>query len=466
MSAVRLKWPAIARGLSARLLVLTVFFVMISEVLIYVPSISRFRLTYLEDRITDAHLASLALKATPDNMVDKTLEAELLANAKLLAIVIKRPDRRTLMLTGDMPPTVDSSYDIRNTTPLTLIRDSFETLARGDRLIRVIGPIPDGSQGYLDIVLDERMLHDSMLVYSTNILKLSVLISLLTASLVFLSLHVMLVRPMRRITTSMTEFRKSPQNDRNVIFESGRSDEIGTAERELRHMQTELRDALRQREHLAALGAAVAKISHDLRNMLATAQLVSDRLANTEDPQVRSIGNRLMTTVDRAIDLCTQSLNYGRAEEAPPRRADFRLRDLVDEVATAVGGSAEGAVGWHNDISEDIVVNADREQIFRVLMNLGRNAMEAMPNGGDIRLHAEAYNGRITVDVADSGPGLPQQAREHLFEPFTGSTRAGGTGLGLAIARELTEAHGGTLHLLQSSPKGTTFRLELPGKPS
>jgi len=455
-----------AKGLSARLLVLTIFFVMLSEVLIYVPSISRFRLTYLQERIDAAHLASLALKATPDNMISEELEQELLRNARVRNIVIKTNDRRTLMLSEGMPPDVDATFDIRLMWPSLLIRDAFVTLAEGDRVIRVLGPLPDGSEGDLDVILDERDLHAAMLTYSTNILQLSIIISLLTAGLVYLALQLLMIRPMRRITASMVAFRKAPENEGSAITESGRRDEIGTAERELRHMQDELRAALRQRSHLAALGAAVSKIHHDLRNMLATAQLVTDSLATVEDPKVRRIAPRLMQSIDRAIDLCTQTMNYGRADEQPPQRQDVCLSELVDDVGAALGLPDDNGLRWQNQIGSEISVNADREQLFRVLLNLGRNAVEAMPQGGEVALSAWQRNGQVVIEIADSGPGLPEKAREHLFEPFTGSARSGGTGLGLAIARELVEGHGGDLTLAKSDGAGTTFAIALPGKPS
>ncbi|MFP6749774.1 MAG: histidine kinase dimerization/phospho-acceptor domain-containing protein [Alphaproteobacteria bacterium] len=321
--------PLRLRGLSARLLVLTAAFVMLSEVLIYVPSIARFRLTFLENRIADAHLASLALKVTQDNLVSKSLELELLANAMVRGIVLKRREARTMMLMEDMPPEVDAVYDLRGVTALQLIVDAFGTLAQGRRILRVYGDFPDQSEGSIEVIIDEAQLHGAMIDYSTNIMKLSLVISLLTAGLVFLSLQLLLVAPMRRITASMVAFRKAPENATAMIDDSSRSDEIGTAQRELRHMQDDLRAALAQRTRLAALGEAVSKINHDLRNILATAQLVSDRLGDVEDPTVRQVAPRLMQSIDRAINLCSQSLSFGRADEAAPNPETVALRELA-----------------------------------------------------------------------------------------------------------------------------------------
>ncbi len=462
MSTPGLSLPPLAKGLSARLLVLTIAFVMLSEVLIYVPSIARFRLAFLEERLAAAHLASLALKATPDNVVDDVLETELLRGAQVRMIAIKRKMIRTLMLSEAMPPKMDAAFDLRDAAALGLILDAFEALRQGDRVIMVVGDFPGDPEGFVEIVLDERPLHDAMLAYSTNILKLSVVISLLTAGLVYLALQVLFVRPMRRITSSMVAFRSAPEDAASVIQASERGDEVGTAQRELARMQHDLRSALRQKTHLAALGTAVGKVNHDLRNMLATAHLVSDRLAASDDPDVRRATPVLIRTIDRAIALCTETLNFGKAEERAPVLERFPLGALVDEVGQHIGLPEGGTIAWRNGVENGFEVEADREQLFRVFMNLGRNAVQALGESGEVRIDAEAVGERVEIELTDDGPGLPERARSHLFEPFTGSARSGGTGLGLAIARELLRGHGGDLELLRSGDEGTTFRITLP----
>jgi signal transduction histidine kinase len=111
-------------------------------------------------------------------------------------------------------------------------------------------------------------------------------------------------------------------------------------------------------------------------------------------------------------------------------------------------------------VPPDLAVEADREQLHRVLMNLLRNAMEAGVRS--ITVAAATENGEIAIDVSDDGPGLPPKALANLFLPFSGSARPGGTGLGLAIAREVMRAHGGDIVLSESTEHGTVFRLSLP----
>lgn len=450
-----------AFGLSARLLLLTVGFVMLAEVLIYAPSIGRFRLVYLDERLAAGHLAILALEATPDHMVSRELTIELLAHVEAYTVALTKPGIGKLMLM-DMPPDhIDASFDLRDASFIGLIVDAFAALfAEPDRVMRVVGVSPKDADILVEVVLDENPLRDEMFAFSQRILALSLVISLITAALVYLSLHWMMVRPMRRITASMSAFRNDPENASRVVRPSGRSDEIGFAEHELAAMQEGLRAALQQKTRLAALGTAVTKINHDLRNILATARLVSDRLDRVDDPEVRRVTPTLMGAIDRAVNLCAQTLKFTR--EGPPALdlSRFDLHDLVSDVGATMPAAVNGQPVWQNLSQDGLEIEADREQLFRVLRNLGENAIQA--GASRVEVSARRIDGRIRVTVSDNGPGLPPRARERLFHPFTGSARPGGTGLGLAIARDLVRAHGGEIRLECSTAEGTSFCLELP----
>ncbi|WP_431857052.1 sensor histidine kinase [Azospirillum sp.] len=458
--------PTATRSLSAKLLVLTVLFVMLAEVLIYTPSIARFRLTYLQERLSAAHLAALAVEAAPDRMVTKELEAKLLAHVGAHAVDLVQPDSRVYMLSRSMPPQVDAVVDLRGAGVVDLIADAFMALAqRQNRVLRVIDRSPKDVAQRVEIVMDERPMVMAMLDYSERILVLSVVISLITAGLVFLALVVMLVRPMRRLTESMVAFRRDPEHAEPTFAPDPRRDEIGVAQRELIAMQDALGTALRQRERLAALGTAVAKINHDLRGILSTAALLSERLAESADPEVRRVTPRLMGAIDRAVDLCGQTLSYTQDGVLPLRRARVDLAALVEEAGAEVASSLrpDGArtdAVWVGQVPAGLTLSADGDQLVRALANLGRNAVQA---GADsVTVEARRTDGRLVLTVTDNGPGLPPRARENLFQPFAGSARAGGTGLGLAIAREIARAHGGDLRLVESTGSGTVFALELP----
>lgn len=364
-----------------------------------------------------------------------------------------------------MPPEVDAAYDLRAATPTTLIADAFMALLPWqDRVIRVDGLVGAYPNVVVQVVIDEKPMRAAMYDYAGRIITLSIVISLITAVLVYLSLHWLLVRPMRRITQSMVDFRDDPEDPSRTIDMSDRSDEVGIAERELADMQSQLRGALRQNTHLAALGTAVAKINHDLRNILATAQLVSGRLAGSEDPEVKRVAPTLVRSLNRAVALCTNTLRYGRAEEAKPSRVPFELQALIDDVTVALGLSLPVGVSVENEVSADFVINADREQIFRVILNLTRNAADALSGTDDGKITARANRdgGFVEIRIEDNGPGVHEEAREGLFEAFSGPSRSGGTGLGLAIAKDLMIGHGGDVKLLETGSQGTVFQLILP----
>jgi signal transduction histidine kinase len=333
-------------------------------------------------------------------------------------------------------------------------------LSDGGRILRVVGPSPKDPAVLVEVVLEEGHLRALMIGYSERILALSMGISFFTAAAVYLSLHLLMVRPMSRITESMARFRDNPEDASRIIRPSARSDELGVAQRELADMQAYLRAALQQKARLAAVGTAVTKISHDLRNILSTARLVSDRLTASDDPEVRRVTPALVSAIDRAVNLCAQTLGFTR--EGPPRIAPerFELSDLVDEVGEALPLPAGGRAVLHNRLDGGLEIEADREQLHRVLSNLGHNAVEA--GATRVEVAARRDGGLLVIEVSDNGPGLAPKAREQLFKPFAGSVRSGGTGLGLAIARELMRAHGGDLELESSTDEGACFRLTLP----
>jgi len=460
--------PRIARfGLSGKLLVLTILFVMIAEVLIYVPSIANFRLNWLRDRLAAAHTAALVLDAAPSGMVPDALARQILESVGARAVAMKMGTQRRLLAVSEMPGDVHHDIDMRDVTWWRAIAAAFATLLASDRdVMRVVGPAPKGGE-FLEIVMDEAPLRDAMVRFSVNILMLSLVISGITAMLVYFALHYMLVRPMRRITENMMSFRADPENPARVIGASGRQDEIGVAERELGGMQQDLASMLHQKSRLAALGLAVSKINHDLRNLLTSAQLFSEGLSSLPDPRVAP---KLMRALERAIAFCESTLSYGRAQEPPPDRRPVALEALVEEVRDTLG-IANSQIGWIVSIERGLTVDADPDQLLRVLINLTRNAVQALetrapndPARDQVRITGRREGAVVAVEVADTGPGFPVKAREHLFEAFQSAERSGGTGLGLVIAAELIRAHGGEIRLVEGTI-GATFRLTIPDRP-
>jgi len=462
------------RGLSGKVLLLTIVFVLLGEILIFLPSIANFRITWLKSRIATAEVAVLAVEAAADNMVSDKLRLELLRGAEVKVIALRRNESRQLMLQTDGELLIAERFDLRERQWIAPMIESFKVLFRTEnRLIGVTAHPPKMSGSDIEIALDEKPLRDAMLAFSANILTLSIFLSIIVAAMVFLALNLVLVQPLRKLTTNMLGFAKDPEDLSRIIVPDGRQDEIGIAQRELAHMQKELSSTLQQKNRLAALGLAVSKISHDLRNMLGTAQLISDRLSMVNDPTVQRLAPKLILSLDRAIGFCAQTLKFGRASEAPPARERFELRILTDEVIDTAVIQASSHVLLYNDVARDIVVDADREQLFRVLMNLTRNSIQALEGSikdgtalreCTMRVKAWREGGVTTIEIRDNGPGVPEKARKHMFEAFTGGARAGGTGLGLTIANELTRAHGGEIRLITDAKMGAVFWVIIPDR--
>jgi signal transduction histidine kinase len=456
-------------GLSGKLLMLTLLFVMLAEVLIYVPLIANFRWNWLHDRLSAAYTAALVLDAAPSGMVPESLARQILDSVGARAVAMKMGQQRRLLAVSEVAQPIHHDIDMRDMSWYRWIVDAFDTMLCPDNdVMRVVGPAPMGGE-FVEIVMDEQPLRKAMLEFSVRLLLLSLIISGITAMLVYLSLHRMFVRPLRRITANMTAFRAEPENPARIIAPSHRHDEIGTSERELAAMQRDLATLLQQKNHLASLGLAVSKINHDLRNLLTSAQLFSERLAKIAEPHVQAFTPKLMRALERAIAFCESTLSYGRAQEPPPDRRDVALEPLVEEVRETLG--LDGApVRWISAVERGLSVDADPDQLFRILLNLARNAVQALegraakdPGRDQVRITGRREGAVVVIEVSDTGPGLPEKARAHLFEAFQGSTRTGSTGLGLAIAAELVRAHGGDIRLVDGTI-GATFRLTIPDR--
>lgn len=455
------------KTLSGRFLLLTFAFFVLAEILVLVPSMARFRADYLMDKLEKAQIASLATLAT-DEMIGPELEKELLANAGVYNVVLRRDEVRQLVLSSEIPEPIQATYDLRSSGPLTLIEDAFALIADpGNHVIRVIGNPVQEAGLLIEVTLPTGPLRKALIEYGLRILAISALISAVTAVLLFLAVRRLLVVPIRRVVDHMTSYAASPEDTRRIIAPESRVVELREAEETLQTMQTQLTGALKQKERLAQLGAAVAKISHDLRNILTTAQLFADRIEGSDDPVVARAAPKLEASIKRAVNLCETTLAFGRAEEPPPQLSLFALRPLAEDVVEAEGlGEASGTiVACLLDVPAGLMIRADSEQLYRVLSNLVRNArqaIEATGNPGTVEIGAGEDENDWWIKVGDTGPGLPPKAREHLFTAFQGGARKGGTGLGLAISAELIRGHGGRLELLRSDAEGTEFLIRLP----
>jgi signal transduction histidine kinase len=431
-----------------------------------VPSMANFWMNRLNARLASANTAALVLDAAPSGMVPESLAHQILDSVGARAVAIKLGQQRRLLASANLPPAIDHDVDLRTLTAWSSIVTSFEMmLETGNQAIRIIGPAPGGGQ-FIEVVVDEVPLRKAMYLFSRNLLLVSLAIAILTAALVYFALHFLFVRPMRRLTESLVSFHENPESSARIIVPSNRSDEIGVAERELSDMQRDLVSMLHQKSRLAALGLAVSKINHDLRNLLASSQLLSDQLASVPDPRVQRFAPKLMRSLERAIAFCQSTLSYGRAQEAAPDRRMILIEPVVAEVRESAGLAATTSITWISAIERGLTIDADPDQLFRVLLNLVRNAEQALEGqpATQIRITGRREGAVAIIEVSDTGPGISAATRENLFKAFQTSGRPGGSGLGLAIAAELVGAHDGQIHLVEGTI-GATFRITIPDRP-
>ena len=457
-------------GLAGRVLVLFVALVMVAEVAVFVTSIASFRDNWLRNRLSAGFTAVLVFESIPPEALSPDFTHALLDSVGARIIVLKAHGARRILAASELPPKVDEIYDLQTPAFLSMLAASYRTLFAADgRVLTILGEAPMGGEA-VELTLDEAPLKRAMEGASRRILTWSLITSLLAAAIAVAIIHVTMLRPVRRLTTSLTAFADDPENPAHVIVASGRDHEIGHAEAALALMQDTLARELKQKKHLAALGLAVAKINHDMRNMLASAQLLSDRLAGVNDPLAQRLAPKLVATLDRAIRFCQATLTYGRAADPPPTLRPMPLRPVVADAVETTALSAQGRLTISNAVPDGCEIVGDPEHMFRILTNLLRNAAEALQRAGaapgrepSITVSARRAGPEVTIEVADTGPGIPAGARATLFAPFHASQRHGGSGLGLAIAADLARAQAGRLVLASADGDvGTRFHIILP----
>jgi signal transduction histidine kinase len=458
--------PLSSFGLTARMLVITISSVLVAMTLLYAMRLEASREVWLHNKIATTRAAIEAFDVSERPMPDD-LAHKVLHTLGLKSIALLLPDgRREIASDGNAPSeVVDLSPDDAAFTFSP--REMFQMLfPKPGTTIRVAGQSPP-----IEIIMDERPLSEAMWRVSHTLLTISVVIAIVVTLVVWAALWSMVLHPVRRLTSAIIEFGERPHDMTRVIAPRGKADEIGRAETALAAMQVSLVHELAQRKRLAELGMAVARINHDLRNMLTAAQLISDRLAAIPDPLAQRLAPRLVATLDRAIQFCQATLTFGAGHEQAPNRRPFDLSELVRQIVDAAKAENEQAVEYHIDIPPQFHVYADPDHILRVLENLSRNAAQALRAKGPregrpaaVRFAAIRTDGVALFEISDTGPGFRPDQSERIFEPFHKSEV--GAGLGLSIAADLVSRNGGVIELALSKSDdffcGARFLIKLP----
>ncbi len=456
-------------GLAGRVLIVTIGSVLLALALFYSTRLAAYRETWLHNKLATAHAITEAFAPSGAVLSDEE-SRRILDAADAWSIVIGTPDgERTIGPRGN-----GSGVQIAhiNEGAFASIGAAIRALfAPTGALIQAADVSGDGHR--IEVTFDEAPLVEGMWRISRTFLTVSLIVAVVVTCVLWAALWQLVLRPVQRLTSNIIAFGENPQDMSRVIAPTGRQDEIGRAETALAAMQNSLAHELAQRKRLAELGMAVARINHDLRNILSAAQLISDRLAAIPDPLAQRLGPRLVATLDRAIRFCQATLTYGAAREQAPRRRRFDLSAMVCEVAEAGRAENGEAIAYHVEIPPRFEVYADPDHVLRALENLSRNAAEALRiNGAEgerpraIRFAAIRTEGVALLEVGDTGPGIPAAQADQIFEPFHASTSVAGAGLGLAIASDLVTRNGGSIALAPAGADdfycGARFLIRLP----
>jgi len=462
-----------AIGLTATVLALTISFVLLAMGLFYVFRLSAFRETWLHNKMLTAQAAVDAFVPEPGVRLPDELAAKILAMVGAKSIVVSGGQGVREIRAAARGPALAGTLRLGDETAFDSISEAFHALfAPHGTIITVADTLPPRGDA-VQATLDETPLVEAMWRVSNTFLTISLMVAAVVTCVLWAALWQLVLRPVRRLTSNIIAFGENPQDVTRVIAPSGRADEIGRAETALAAMQNSLAHELAQRKRLAELGMAVARINHDLRNILTAAQLISDRLAAIPDPLAQRLAPRLVATLDRAIQFCQATLTYGAAREQAPNRNAFDLSELVRQVVDSARAENGETIDYHIEIPPMFDVYADRDHVLRVLENLSRNATQALIARGAqgerpkaIRFAAIRAEGFALIEISDTGPGFPPDQSERIFEPFHMSTSEAGTGLGLAIAADLVARNGGAIALAPSKPEdfycGARFLIKLP----
>jgi len=460
------------RRLRVKLLLLICLFVVLTEALVFLPSIANRQYRWFENQHSFAYALSLSVYKTDEY----GLEERALTNLELVEIAITFPDGEHRQIPTEKPRelslTIDKIVSLDETHYWNYIISAIKTLfVGGNRVIQISGQIGDDGTS-LTLLTRDYSLRTALFQFSERFFLSSLAIALIVAAIIYLLVTEILLRPIYKIYSNVFHFVMEPDNPQAILVPEDRQDEIGLAQQRIAAIETELQRSYAHQKHLAELGLAISKINHDMRNLLASAQLVSDRLATIDDPLIKRLSPRLLRTIDRAINYTHSILAYGKIQEQPPLCQLFALKPLVDEVIASLEPAQYGNVSIDNKVSSDFTMEADSEQLYRILTNLCRNGAQALAGQSEcenervlpkiITISAQHQGDEVVITVCDNGPGLPELAREHLFQPFRGSVRGGGTGLGLAICYELVKAHHGTICLIDEEQTGAHFEIRLP----
>lgn len=464
------KIPFFSR-MRTRLLLLMVMSVLITQVLAFIPAIGIMQNRWLENQIKSAITLSYIVLDDKKFVLDNDLQNSILSATDSLVLSLTRNDGSVVTIQKNGQDIhVDRMIDLKKYNETAAAIDALAKLfVNKSSVIRLQTPIADSHQIF-SMTFDDLRLRKAIFSFALQFFMISLIIAIVVTTIIYLIVYELLVRPSRNLYIQMLNFVAEPDNPNRIIIPGSRRDEMGMAQQRIAAIESELQKNHARQKHLANLGLAVSKINHDMRNILSSAQLISDHLAEVNDPLSKRLTPKLIHTIDRAIGYTQSVMAYGRTQEQKPHLQLLSLHVMLNDIKDNLAVFGQEFVHIDNDVSENFEILADEEQLTRVLTNLLRNAVQAMTIPGElekdqprnITITASYEKNAAIIDVIDTGPGLPAKAKEHLFAPFYGSASFEGTGLGLAICFELIRGHGGGIELVEGGSHGAHFRICMP----
>ena len=279
----------------------------------------------------------------------------------------------------------------------------------------------------------------------------------------------LVVRPLRLMEENMNRIATG---DFKKLQGQSQERELRSLERAFNHMLEELETHQRhllQSEKLAALGTLLSGVAHELNNPLSnissSCQILLEELDEVDIDYFRELLTQIDIQTLRAQRIVYALLEFSRKKDF--KKEQLQLNNLVQETLRFVQGQIPTGVTVNVEISEDLLVLVDKQRMQQVLLNLFKNAMQAIGNNGNISLHAQKANNNgipmVDIEINDTGPGIPAELLPKIFDPFFTTKEVGqGSGLGLSIVYEIIEEHDGEIRAKSHPGEGTTFLIRLP----
>lgn len=268
---------------------------------------------------------------------------------------------------------------------------------------------------------------------------------------------------MATVTAVLQRVGLARENQRLLSIVSEQNAQLGEALESLRGAQEKLVGS----ERLAGIGRMGAMIVHDLRGPLSAIRAAGEDVKQEAEQrgasELAELGGEVLEEAARLERMCNELLEIARASERPAALRQELIDDAVEAALAAVSHEAALiGVTIELDLQAGALVAIDESALRRALHNLARNAFEAMPEGGRLAVRSAREDDRVLLAIADTGPGIPAEIADRLFQPFATFGKAAGCGLGLAVVKKVVEDLDGTIAVAKAPGGGASFEIRLP----